>query len=261
MIRKDMGMEYWDKRAEDFFESRKTNDYEYGRKVLRILELDGVIDSNSEVLDIGAGPGTFIIPFARKVKKITAIEPSKRMVEIIKNVAKEEGIENFEIINKTWEEVDIFKITKKYDLVICSFTSWIFKDVWEQLKRMEQVSKAYCCIIEGVGDWDEREQKLWYKVMGKIKKPNYSTYPLIYNILYNKGRLPNVKIISYVSERSVENKIRHRKLFFQKYIEITPVIEDIIKNHVLEYSKDGRYKEEGKAAVIWWNVYEVGEEP
>lgn len=258
MMRRDVGIEYWDKRAEDFSDSRKTNDYEYGRKVMKAL--DEVIDSNSEVLDVGAGPGTFIIPFARKVRKITAVEPSKGMVEMIKRNAAEEGIENFEIINKTWQEVDS-KIARKYDLVICSLILWVFKDVWEQLKRMEQASKAYCCVVEGVGDWNSRERKLWHKVMGEIEKPNYSTYPLIYNILYSKGRFPNVKIISYISERSVENKIRHRKLFFQRYIEVTPNIERIIRDHVLEYSKDGKYREEGRAAVVWWNVHEVREEP
>jgi len=255
---RDPGIEYWDKRAEDFSESRKTNDYEYGRKVIEVLH--EIINSNSEVLDIGAGPGTFVIPFAKKVKKITAVEPSKGMVERIRKNAQDEGVKNFDIINKVWQEVDTFELARKYDLVICSIVLWIFKNVWEQLKRMEQASKGYCCVVTGTGDWNDEEQKLWHKVMGDIKKPSYSEYPLIYNLLYSKGRFPNVNIINYTSERSVENKIRHRKLFFEKYIEVTPDIEQMIRDHVLVRSEGGKYKEEGRAAVIWWSVREKKEE-
>lgn len=255
---RDPGIEYWDKRAEDFSESRKTNDYEYGRKVMKALH--EIINSNSEVLDIGAGPGTFVIPFAKKVKKITAVEPSKEMVGRIRKNAQEEGVKKFEIINKEWQKVDISEIAKKYDLVISSIVLWIFKNVWEQLKRMEQAAKGYCCVVTGTGEWNGEEQKLWHKIMGDIKKPSYSEYPLIYNLLYSKGRYPNVDIIHYDSERSIENKIRHRKLFFEKYIEVTPDIEQMIKDHVLAKSKGGKYREEGRAAVIWWNVQETEEE-
>ncbi|MBF7082454.1 class I SAM-dependent methyltransferase [Desulfallas sp. Bu1-1] len=255
---RDPGIEYWDKRAEDFSESRKTNDYEYGREVIKALH--EIINSNSEVLDIGAGPGTFVIPFAKKVKKVTAVEPSKGMCEKIGKNAEEEGVRNFEIINKVWQEVDISKITGKYDLVICSIVLWIFKDVWEQLKRMEQSSRGYCCVVTGTGDWNGEEQKLWHKVMGDVKKPSYSEYPLIYNLLYSKGRFPNVDIIYYTSERSVENEIMHKKLFFEKYREVTSEIEQMIRDYVLTKAEGEKYREKGRAAVIWWNVQEKGEE-
>ena len=36
-----------------------------------------IITPDFEVLDIGAGPGTLAIPFAERVRKATAVEPSK----------------------------------------------------------------------------------------------------------------------------------------------------------------------------------------
>ncbi|AEG13765.1 Methyltransferase type 11 [Desulfofundulus kuznetsovii DSM 6115] len=202
---RDPGIEYWDKRAEDFSESRKTNDYEYGRKVMKAL--GEIIDSNSEVLDIGAGPGTFVIPFAKKVKRITAVEPSNGMLEMLRKNAQEAGVNNYEIINKGWEEVDISVLAKKYHIVVSSIVLWIFENVWEQLLRMEQASKGHCCIVAGAGDWNGEEQKLWQKIMGDIRKPRYSEYPLVYNLLYSKGRYPNVDIIHYISERSVDSTL------------------------------------------------------
>jgi len=258
LMRKDYEVDDWSKRAEDYSDSRRTNDYEYGRKVLNTLVRYELLNSDSEILEIGAGPGTFVIPYARGVKKITAVEPAKGMVEKIRGNAEEKGIENFEIINKTWQEVSISEITRKYDLVISSIVLWMFKDVWEQLKRMEQASKGYCCVVTGTGDWNGEEQKLWHKVMGDIKRPDYLEYPLIYNILYSKGRFPNVRIIDYISERSVDNMITMKKIFFDKYTEVTPEIEKVIEEHVLENSDGVKCRKEGKAAVIWWNVHDRG---
>jgi len=127
MEHKESGIECWDQSAESFSESRKVNDYEYGRKVMDALR--EVIDFNSEILEIGAGPGTFVIPFARKVKKVTAIEPSKEMVKYLIQNAEEAGIANFELITRKWEDVDISKIAGKFDLVISSIVAWMFRDI------------------------------------------------------------------------------------------------------------------------------------
>lgn len=256
LMRKDYEVDDWSKRAEDYSDSHRTNDYEYGRKVLNTLVRYEVLNSDSEILEIGAGPGTFVIPFARGVKKITAVEPAKGMIEKIRGNAEESGIENFEIINKTWQEVSIPDIARKYDLVITSTVVWMFKDIWEQLKRLEQASKGCCCLVTGTGGWDGEEDTLWHEVMGDLKRPRYQEYPLIYNLLYSKGRLPNVRMINHTSERSVNNMITMKKIFFDKYTEVTPDIERIIEEHALENSEDGKCRKEGKAAVIWWNAYE-----
>jgi hypothetical protein len=55
----------------------------------------------------------------------------------------------------------------KCDLVITSIVLWIFKDVWEQLARMEQMSKGYCCVVTGTGEQYGKDMELWQKVMGK----------------------------------------------------------------------------------------------
>jgi tRNA/tmRNA/rRNA uracil-C5-methylase (TrmA/RlmC/RlmD family) len=93
--RRDTGINYWDNRAEDFSESRKTNDYEYGRKVIKATY--EILKPEFEVLDVGAGPGTFVIPFAKKVNNVTALEPSQKMREMIIKNAAEEGIDNIKL--------------------------------------------------------------------------------------------------------------------------------------------------------------------
>ena len=250
--REDPGISYWDKRAADFSENRKTNDYEYGRKVYDVLK--EILNDQSEVLDIGAGPGTFVIPFARNVKTVTALEPAKEMIAIMKENAREKGVNNFDIVNKVWQEVEISEVSRKYNLVISSLVLWMLEDIWPQLIRMEQASNGYCCIVTGAGEKDVNEEKLWRDIMGDVEQPSYQEYPLVFNLLYTKGRYPNVKIIRYAGERSVESEIRHKTLLYSKYLEMTPAIEEIIKKNIMATAVQGKCRKESVSAVIWWNV-------
>nr|CBH40037.1 conserved hypothetical protein, SAM-dependent methyltransferase type 11 family [uncultured archaeon] len=251
--RREYGIGDWDMAAEDFSFSHKTNGFEYGEKVKNALS--GVLNSKSEVLEIGPGPGTFVIPFASEVRKVTAVEPSEGMVRELKKNAEKAGIGNCEVINKKWEEVDESEIAGKHDLVICSSVLWIFKDVWLQLRKMEKASRGYCCVVEGTGTGGYME--LWRKVMG-ANWSKFTDYSLVYNILYSKGRFANVRMVSHTSQIPVDRWIKNRERVFDKYIEVTPDVKRMIREHVSEKSDGGNYVMEGKAAVIWWKAEERG---
>ncbi len=124
-------------------------------------------DPSFEVLDIGAGPGTLTIPFARVVRKVTAIEPSREMTKYLMKNAEEEGIKNIEIIDRSWLEVDDSEISKKFDVVACSHLLWQFRDVGRQLKWMEGASKGYCCVVHHADGRDPIVKNLWLKVVGR----------------------------------------------------------------------------------------------
>jgi SAM-dependent methyltransferase len=252
--RKDTGIVVWDKAAKRFSESRKLNDYEYGRKVAETL--NDVITTESEVLEIGAGPGTLVIPFARKVMKVVAVEPSKGMTEYLRTNADEAKIGNFEIIPKKWEDIDLCGIAGRFDLVISTTVAWMFRDIWPFLEQMETASKGYCCLIEGIGGYREgRFDELWQKVTGKDYSEYSRTYPepnLFYNILYNRGRYADVRIISYSTQRPVDSWITFMEDFFESYTEMTPEIRKIIKEHATENAEDGMIGSENRSAVVWW---------
>jgi hypothetical protein len=41
---------------------------------------------------------------------------------------------------------------------------------------------------------------------------------------------------------------------YSKFIEVTPEIENIIRDFVISRSENGIYREKEKAAVIWWEI-------
>src|SRR3989304_4930002 len=75
----------------------------YPRKAVEVIStrLTGVIS----LLDVGAGTGSLALPLASQVRKVTALEPSQPMLEILEKKASRLGIKNVKTINASWGEV------------------------------------------------------------------------------------------------------------------------------------------------------------
>ncbi len=65
------------------------------------------VAASDNVLDLGCGPGTLTIPLAKKAKQVTAVDSSVGMLEVLKESAEKEKLQNIVCVNKTWREVDL----------------------------------------------------------------------------------------------------------------------------------------------------------
>lgn len=243
------GSDYWNKRAEDYADYIRTSDYEHGRKIKEIFEREGILKEYFEVLDIAAGPGSLTIPFAESVRKVTAVEPAEEMCKRLLENSQEKGLKNIGIINMRWEEVDDAEFKDRFDLVVCSHALWQFPDIWEELARMNQVSRGHCCIASGVRS-DETFSEM-YRKLG-LETDDLDHFIGVYNILYERNVLANVIMIDTVMRRSVNSGISMWELLLSKYREPTEDDMEIIREHVSDNSEDGVYRKEGRMAVIWW---------
>jgi len=160
-------LEFRTKFADDYSEQAKYNNYEYGRKA--IDSLSEILDKDFEVLEIGSGSGTLTIPLAKKVKKVVAVESSETAVDYLKKNLKESRVENVELMNRNWMEVDDREIKDRFDLAVCSHFLWQVKDIEKHLKRMENASNNYCAVIQPAGR-DSMAKEMWTKITGKSYK-------------------------------------------------------------------------------------------
>ncbi|MEA3558743.1 MAG: class I SAM-dependent methyltransferase [Candidatus Thermoplasmatota archaeon] len=247
--RRISGSDYWNKRALDYADYIRTSDYEHGRKIKEVFEREGILKEDLEILDIAAGPGSVTIPFAESVRKATAVEPAEGMCKRLVENSLELGLENIEIMNMMWEEVDDAELEDRFDLVVCSNALWQFPDIWGQLARMNRVSRGYCCIAIGVGS-DETFSEMYRKL--KLDDGDIDHFIGVYNTLYERDVLANVRMIETVMRRSVNSGISMWELLLSKYREPTEDDKEIIRDHVADNSEDGVYRKEGNMAVIWW---------
>lgn len=84
--------------------SRKKRNYEK-QKIFKLIKFN----KNDIVLDFGCGTGIWSQFFSKKVKKVYAVEPSKKFIEIFKN---KKNLTNIKIIHGNYNKIPKIKFTK-----------------------------------------------------------------------------------------------------------------------------------------------------
>ncbi len=183
-------MEFWSSYAPRY-EKKYTPDETNDRveTVLEILRRKNFLTPETDILDIGSGPGTFALPLSRLCKNVTSLDGAEGMCRELQKKADADKISNINILHRLWEDVDIKEegMAKQYDLVFASMTAAICD--FDTLDKMNQASKKDCCLIF----WAERSssrarQDLW-KVFFREEDSGYGGTSIIYpfNLLYSLG--------------------------------------------------------------------------
>jgi len=250
----DMGSR-WDKRAKKFNESVMQHSERTAKQITK-LELK----PEYTVLDVGAGTGRLLIPIAKQVKAVTAVDSSKGMLACLQENVEREGITNVTTINKRWEDIELGVDIEPHNIVIACHSLGMF-DIQEALRKMDAASKGYVYIMNfagrrmGNGNGDG---KLWKAISGEGRRSGHSTdYILLYNILHDMKIYANVDILDTEFEQhydSLDDAVERWK----EMRDIPPEKEDVLREHLSKMlttdSETGAlsFKRESKSATIWW---------
>jgi SAM-dependent methyltransferase len=82
----------------------------------------GLIELSPElsVLEVGCGPGTLALPIARQVGRVTALDYSQGMLELLNKEAESQGIDNVTTVHCDWEDEWSEFGVEPHDLVLAS---------------------------------------------------------------------------------------------------------------------------------------------
>ncbi|MGC9515823.1 class I SAM-dependent methyltransferase [Methanocrinis sp.] len=217
------------------------------------------ITPESRVLDIGSGPGTLAIPFAKRVASVTAVEPAEGMLSVLKEKMTEEAVINIGIVQKRWEDVSVAEdLDPPYDVVIASFSLGM-PDIRAAIEKM--IASAgpgghiYLYHFAGETHWDRDCRSLWPRLHGRDYQPGPKA-DVLYNVLYSMGIYPHVRTFRLQhSQRfsSMEEAMEH---FRSQYRITTAEQEAIVREHlgrVLVEENGGFSLPASSIRVkIWW---------
>ncbi|MDD5014888.1 MAG: class I SAM-dependent methyltransferase [Atribacterota bacterium] len=183
------GLDRWKKSVN---RPRREEDPDYASQFLQKIRLD----PQDEVLDIGCGAGNLTIPIARKVQKVTSLDISKEMLNLIKEKAAKEHLFNIDYLHKDWEKINIGNDDndiEKYDIVIASRCLGMF-DLKKELIKLNNASRGYI-YLTNIAEENEFFSEEIYKLAGKkyFPLPNYFS---IYNLLYQMGISAKIDFIT-----------------------------------------------------------------
>ena len=240
----------WDEAAPGFFKRTRKEDYQIA--LFDMLKLD----ENDSVLDVGCGEGSITIPLAKKVKKVTGIDSSPKMLEYLEKRAKDNDIENIETILKPIEEIEYDEIGDM-DVVVCSRSLNGIIPIKEVLTQLNEIANKYV-FITIFGPENKKIEKDFDAEIGK-KTEDFPDYNYFFNILFNMGIYANIErfdLNTYREYGSIEEAMDNGKFRLDLYSDDEKELLKKYLERILTYDEDTKkyYNVKDKAdwIMIWW---------
>jgi SAM-dependent methyltransferase len=185
------GSEAWDRRAPSFARHAMRSGY-----VERMLELMAP-EPGWTVLDVGCGSGTLAVPLGHRVRAVTALDFSPRMLDLLRARCAEEGLGNVTPVLGSWEDDWARLGVEACDVALAS-RSLTVDDLRGALLKLHRAARrrVFLTAPVGTGPNDPRV----FKAAGRpyLPGPDY-LYPLA--MLHQLGILATVTFIPVVQAR------------------------------------------------------------
>ncbi|MFT4106776.1 MAG: class I SAM-dependent methyltransferase [Lacrimispora sp.] len=202
----------WDERAESWGRElsvdcpfRRTID-DRVRAAVEYLTGRGLLNKDSRAIDIGCGPGRYVVEFARCADHASGIDISEKMLELAAGYAKEQGVNNVTFTPCDFSKADISEMGWEgaFDLVFSSITPAI--NSMEGLEKSMKMSRGYCFHSNFLYWNDELENQIGQAVFGAGQRPHqkwdWHWHYSLFNILFLKGYNPE----SHYHKQKIEDK-------------------------------------------------------
>lgn len=163
VFRQKSTLQFWDKNAKWYKLWVEHNNYH--NEIIKILT--SFVKSEWKVLDIGAGNGILALPLCLIGCRVTAVEPSEGMRNLLYEEIKRTGINNVSIEIRKWEDIPLDEIAG-HDLIIASnslhvtevgFLLSLEKIFWAKPKNIFIVTEKH------FADLTSKENYLGYEMM------------------------------------------------------------------------------------------------
>ena len=253
----------WDQRAKGF--AKRVDSPEAVRRregIFSMLINAQALGPDTRVLDIGAGPGTWAIPIVEKTgARVTAVEPSLEMVEILKEKMEQKGIgpDQICIDPRAWQEVDVEKegLSGQFDLVFASMSPGVNEP--EPLDKAMRASRKFCYLSTfSGGGMRGSYNALWQKITGQeLESVSWDfIYPFSY--VYSLGYRPqiNFETWSITNKEPIEEAVDNILFFVGGDVDVTPKIRKMVKDYVTRHAVNGFFHQDHTICqgIMLWQV-------
>ncbi|MBI9109329.1 MAG: class I SAM-dependent methyltransferase [Spirochaetales bacterium] len=207
------------------------------------------------VLDIGSGPGTLTIPLAEIAAEVTAVDPSSKMIDCIKEKVKKAGYENISYVNRTWEDAISGIDFDNIDVVVACHCL-IMPDMKEALRKMNAAAGRRVYLFRFAGITGGAFEKLWPELYDEKFRPN-PDYIYIVNILHQMGIYADIEILEQRTTRIFSSCDEAVDDLLESFVDPPENARQIIYRYMKKTleSKNGALclEQDFKVAMISWH--------
>lgn len=204
------------------------------------------------VLDIGAGVGRWTVPIARKVRHVTAIEPTAGMREVLQERLHALHVTNVAVLAESWKDVHV----QGHDVAVASHSTYTSPDLLEYVGKMESKARKSCYVALRVPAHDGAIGELSQLVRGQWHdSPNFVVG---YNLLLSAGVYGNVVMEPSVMRHWTDASIDDAVLRAKRHLRVEDASHDgMIRACLTRRLRlvDGAYQwpDGMRSAMIYWD--------
>lgn len=189
--RAGLGPSFWDSRARRFAARMSVPAAAADPLYKRLRKAVG---RRSTVLDVGSGPGRFALNLAPHVARVTAVDPSAKMLDLCRREARRRGIANVELVHGRWEDVAVEPATVAFS----SYVLPLIADAPRFLAKLDAAATERAFVYLSAFSVDALFDPLWRHFHGRPRKPG-PTYLDAVEVLRELGIRPDVEVVEVPS--------------------------------------------------------------
>jgi len=206
------------------------------------------------LLDIGAGTGAWAAYLAPFAARITAVEPSPAMLDVLRETLAAQDITNVDVLQAAWPHAEV----PDHDFSLCSHAMYGFPDLPAFVRRMEQVTRRTCFLVLRAPSTGSVMAEAALHLWGHPHdSPNFQ---IAYNVLLQMGIRPNVLFEDeglwqpWTSDTLADALAEVKRRFALKTPEHDAFLADLLRRRLRE--EDGRFvwPPGVRSALVYWQV-------
>ena len=210
---------------------------------------------DSTLLDIGAGTGKWSILVSPHTAKVTALDPSPSMQQVLREKIEQEKITNIDIITGIWPEDTM----APHDYVLASHSMYGVKEFEVFVNKMTATATKGCIMVLRAPFADSIMAKAATRVFGQpYDSPNFQ---IAYNILLGMDIFPDVIMEADGSWPGWDNdnfetaldELKNR-LALGDNTDHDVFLTDLLKKNLTQREDKVVWPAGNRSALIYWEV-------
>ncbi|MGH9279475.1 MAG: class I SAM-dependent methyltransferase [Acidimicrobiales bacterium] len=183
------GGAFWNKRARQFARGPLST-ADKDPMLPRLRRAAGAASRRATVLDVGAGPGRFSLAIADRAERVVAVDPSSKMLAILRRRAREAGIANVKTVTGTWMDAAV----EPADVVLCSHVLPLIADAVPFVTKLDAMARRRVLLYVGAFSADAVLDPFWRYFHDTPRRPG-ATWVDAVRLLEDMGIRPDIEVV------------------------------------------------------------------
>jgi FkbM family methyltransferase len=209
------------------------------------------LEPEMTALDIGAGVGRWTVPIARKVARVTAVEPLAGMRQVLVERAASLEIANLEVVEAPWMDAQV----PPHDVAIASHSTYTTADLLAFVRKMERSARRACYLALRVPAHDGVIGELSLRYRGRWHdSPNFIVG---FNLLLSAGIYASVlmepKPVRTWTDTTLDDAVARAKRHLRlKGPSHDAAIRDLLSRRLAFVGGAYQWPDAMRSALVYW---------